>query len=346
MSVTINDIAKKSGVSLATVSRVINNSPHVSLKSKVKVESAIKELNYIPSAYARGLSKNQSNIIGVIIPEITNPFFCEIIKGITEIGDKEDLNILLFNTDESEEKEARALRILQEYRIRGLIITPVTGANEYNREYVKRFEDLNIPVVLMDRNIKNSSFDGIYFDDRAAIYRVTSVLIEDGHEDIVALAGNPEHVVSKRRAEGYIGALEDHDLPFNAHNLIPGEFTIDSAYDVTKERIMNHHIPTAFIGFTNMLSIGCLKAIYEFGISIPDEVAFAGYDRLEMHDVLHLNLTLAEKDAREMGRKAAKLMIDKLSGDSTPNRTILMPELFTRGSEKFPIKDPNKRSFL
>jgi LacI family transcriptional regulator len=345
MSVTINDIAKKSGVSLATVSRVINHSPHVSPASKEKVENAIKELNYIPNAYARGLSKSQSDIIGVIIPEITNPFFSEIIKGITEIGDKNNLNILLFNTDENADKEERALRILQEYRIRGLIITPVTGINEYDRDYVKRFEILNIPIVLMDRSIKNSDFDGIYFDDRTAIFKTTCLLIEQGHRDIAALIGNPNHVVSKARVQGYVDAFEAHQITYDPKRLIPGEFSIESSYKLTKQLILEHQLPTALLGMTNMLSMGCLKALYEYGISIPEEVAFAGYDQLEMHDVLHLNLTLVEKDAQEMGRRAARLLIDKLSGDTASNKTILMPELCVRGSEQYPVRDPNLRIF-
>ena len=346
MTVTINDIAKKSGVSLATVSRVINKSPHVSDRVKDKVVNAIKELNYIPNAYARGLSKNCSNIIGVIIPEITNPFFSEIIKGITEIGDKQDLNVLLFNSDENLIKEERAIRILQEYRIQGLIITPVTGSNEYDKEYIKLFENLKMPIVLMDRSIINGHFDGIYFDDHAALFKMTSLLLENGHQEIVLFTGNPNHVISKIRVSGYVDAFNAHGIAVNRKNLIPGEFSIESAYSLTKKMIVNQNLPTAFLCMTNMISMGCLKALYEYNVSIPEEIAFAGYDRLEMLDVLHLKLTLVEKDAQEMGRRAATLLIDKLSGNSLSNRTILMPELYIRGSEKFPVRDPNKRDLI
>ncbi|MDR1580652.1 MAG: LacI family transcriptional regulator [Synergistaceae bacterium] len=338
MAATIHDIAKRSKVSLATVSRVINNAPHVSEKLKQKVETAIKELNYIPSAYARVLSKNQSNIIGVMIPEITNPFFGEIITGITEVADAEGFNVLLVNTDENVEKEARSIRILREYRIRGLISTPVTGDNKYDRQYVNLFENMNIPIVLMDRGIKNGDFDGIYFDDETALFKITSTLIENGHSDIVMLIGIPHHIVSQRRVRGYGDAFEANNLSYDKKNLIPCEFSIDSAYSVIKKLIQDNDLPTAIIGMTNMLSMGCLKALYEYGVSIPRNISFAGYDRLEIHDVLNMNLTLAEKDAVEMGRKAAALMIDKLSGKSVPNKTILMPELFIRGSEKFPEK--------
>lgn len=345
MAITINDIAKKAGVSLATVSRVLNKSPHVSDTARRKVEQAIREFNYIPSAYARGLSRNQSNIIGVIVPEITNPFFSEVITGITEIGDKHNLNALFFNTDESIDKERRALRILQEYRVRGLIITPVTGENRYDREYIQLFENLNIPIVLVDRDIRNSDFTGVYFDDYAALFKPTSLLIENGHKDIVLFTGNPDHIVSKRRLEGYCDAFSAHQMAYNPKNLIPCDFSMESSYNLTRKLILDHNLPTAFIGMTNMLSLGCLKALYEFGISIPDEVAFVGYDRLDVQDVFNMHLTLVEKDAKEMGRKATELLYDKIMGKKTSTRTILTPQMFIRGSERFPSSDPNLRIF-
>ena len=344
MHITINDIAKKADVSVATVSRVINELPNVSDASRQKVQSAIKELNYIPNAYARGLSKNSSNIIGVIVPEIINPFFSEIITGITEVADNENLNILLFNTDEKPKKEKHSIRVLQEYRIRGLIITPVTGINEFDRECVSLFESLNVPIMLIDRNIMNGGFDGVYFDDRAALYKATSLLLEAGHKDIVMITGSRQHIITQRRVGGYMDAFKVHDVPVNEKNLPTGEFTIESAYNITNSLIKSKKLPTAFIGMTNMLSMGCLKAIHENGISIPDDVAFVGYDKLEITDILNMQLTLVEKDAAEMGRIAASLLIDKINGLRTPNSTILMPELYIRGSEKFPVAGQSSMS--
>lgn len=347
MPITINDVARKAGVSPATVSRVINKGPHVSDKVKYKVENAVKELNYVPSAYARGLSRNQSNIVGVIIPEITNPFFSEIIEGITQIGDQHDLNILFFNTDEDVRKEERALHILQEYRIRGLIITPVTdiGHSASAKEYARRFEELNIPIVLVDRSIQGTQFDGIYFDDYSAIYNATSLLLENNHKDIVLFEGNPNHIVSQKRTQGYMDAFKHQGREFLKKNMIPCDFSLESSYEITKSMILSHNLPTAFIGITNMLSMGCLKALYEYNISIPEEIAFIGYDRITLYEVLNLNLTLAEKNAREMGERAAKLMIDKLAGIPTPHTTILNPAFSIRGSERYPTKDPNLRVY-
>ena len=346
MAITINDIAKKAGVSLATVSRVLNNSPHVSKKMRKKVLDIIEELNYIPSAYARSLSMNKSTIIGVIGPEISNQFFSEIIKGITSVADASGLSILLFNTDENAEKEAHAIRLLQEYRVQGLIITPVTGVNSYDKDYVQLFNGLNIPFVLMDRSIKNSNFDGIYFDDTAAIFNATKLLIENGHRNIKIFVGNPDHIVSVRRIQGFTDAMNAYDISFSSENILTGEFSIQSSYEITRDLILAHNLPTAFIGITNMISMGCLKALYQYGISIPDEIAFVGYDGLQMLDVLNLNLTLVEKDPVEMGRRAAKLLLEKIQKkQSSMGHYTLMPTTFVRGSEKFPWRNPNLRTF-
>ena len=199
MAATIYDIAERAGVSMATVSRVINRMPHVSEKSRERVEQAIRELHYVPNAYARSLSNSKSNIIGVIVPEITNPFFGEIIHGITEIGDQNGLNVMFFNSDETAVKEMHALQILQQYKVCGLIMTPVEGINSYDPAYVKQLKRLNIPIVLMDRDVINSGFDGVYFDDRTALFDLTSVLLDRGHRRIAALIGNPEHVISQNR---------------------------------------------------------------------------------------------------------------------------------------------------
>ncbi|GHU61420.1 LacI family transcriptional regulator [Clostridia bacterium] len=339
MHVTIKDIAVKSGVSMATVSRVINKAPHVSQKAEQKVLKAIDELNYIPSAYARGLSRHESDIIGIVIPEITNPFFGEIITGVTQIADEKGLNILIFNTDEDAAKEARVFQILQEYRVRGIIVTPVTGINTFDKDYVRLFEKLNIPIVLMDRRIKNGRFDGVFFDDRAALYQATSLLLENEHRNITILTGNPKHVITQGRVQGYRDAFEAYNVPVSEKNLIQGKFTIESAYEITKDLITDKKLPTAFVGISNMLSMGCLKALYEYHISIPEDISFVGYDKLEFFDLLNINLTLVEKDAVEMGRRAAMLMIDKLSGKNTQNRVVLMPEMVIRGSEQFPARN-------
>ena len=337
MGLTIRDIAKKANVSMSTVSRVLNNYPHISSATKQKVADVIHEMNYVPSVYARSLSSQNSNIIGVVVPEISNPFFGGVIKGITQIADQENYNILLCNTDEDQIKERNALRMLQEYRIKGLIITPVTERGEYDKDYVEMFRNFGIDLVLVDRDIKYGNFNAVLFDDTTALFDLTSLLIENGHRDIAILAGDPRHVVSKRRVEGYISAFGANGLEYKPSDIYASSFSIEGAYCVTKKILDSCELPTAIIGSSNMLSMGCLKALSEHTLTIPNDIAFAGYDALDMHEILNLNFTLVEKDVELLGRKAMNLLIANFQHQSNDvNKIMLTPKLVVRGSEKFP----------
>lgn len=335
MQFTIHDIARRAGVSHTTVSRVINNSQNVGVATRRKVEEAIKELNYIPSAFARGLSKNETNIIGLVVPEIRNPFFGDIIEGVTQIADENNLNVLLYNTDEKVSKEQRVLRILQEHRIRGLIITPATGQEEYNEEYVEAFEKMDVPIVLIDRNIMDSNFDGVYFDDTRAIYDATVLLLNEGHRDIVILGGNKKLKLAVNRVNGYRLAYESMNLTYDERNIFFDDFTKESAYALTKRILEREKWPTAIIAVNNMLTLGCLKAIFERNIKIPEDIGFVGYDKIELLDVVKSNISIVEKDVIQMGRNAMKLLMERLNEERKEPRSIMMTaKLVARGSEK------------
>jgi LacI family transcriptional regulator len=335
MPITIHDIAEKAGVSHTTVSRVVNSTGNVKPATQKKVEKAISDLNYVPNAYARGLSQKKTNVIGVVVPEIRNPFFGEIIEGITSIADENDLNVLLFNTDECVLKEQRALRILQEHRIRGLILTPATGEDKYNSDYIKSFNHMKIPIVLVDRNIPGANLDGLYYDDIQAIFDGTTSLLNEGHRDIVVLAGNPRLELAVNRVKGYTSAFEAKGIEFNKDNIIYGEFTKECAYDQTLKIISRAKKPTAIVSNNNMLSLGCLKALYEKKILIPKDIAFVGYDRIEVLNIIQSNITIVEKKEFEYGQNAMQLLLKRLENpDMAAQKVIMSATLIKRGSEK------------
>lgn len=336
MEYTIHDIAHKAGVSHTTVSRVINNLNNVKSSTRQRVEEAIKELNYTPSAYARGLSKSETNIIGLVVPEIRNPFFGEIIEGVTEIADKNDLNVLLYNTDEKVEKEKKVLRILQEHRIRGVIITPVTDQEENNREHFEAIYKMQIPIVFVDRNIAYNKFDGVYFDDTKAIFDATMLLLNEGHRDIVILGGNKNLKLGINRVNGYKLAYQSMHLQYSEKNIIFGDFTQESAYNITNAILKQDKLPTAIIANNNMLTIGCLKALFEKEIRIPEDIAFVGYDKIELLDIVRSNISIVEKDVIQMGRNAMELLLERLNYERMQTRSIIMAAaLKVRGSEKY-----------
>ena len=138
----------------------------------------------------------------------------------------------------------------------------------------------------MDRDIINSGFDGIFFDDQTALFRLTDLLLREGHRNIKALIGQPDHIISEKRVQGIRDAFDANNIPFSEEILLPGQFSLNSAHTITTDLIRKRQIPSAFLCISNMLSYGCLKALFEYHISIPEEVAFAGYDKLEMLDIL------------------------------------------------------------
>ena len=195
----IRDIAKKVGVSSATVSRVINQSGYVKDETKQKVLAAIEEADFVPNAIARSLSTRDSSSIGVIVPDIANEFFSSVISGMGEIAVNNQYNIVLFDTGEMQEREHQYLQMAEGQRLSGLIITPVSELDMVTRDKLIQFENKGIPVVLVDRNIKNSSLDGVFVENAAAAYKGVESLIHAGHRKIAIITGPSTSMPGKDR---------------------------------------------------------------------------------------------------------------------------------------------------
>lgn len=337
---TIRSIARQAGVSPATISRVLNQSGYVGSKTRKKVEAAIKEMDYIPSALASGLPRNVSNVVGVVVPELSNSFFNGVIRGITEAADEKSLNIILCNTDEDYERERRVLRTLRGQRIMGLIMTPASEKPELGGEYVETLSRMGIPVVLIDRDIPGGGFDRVYTNDEAAVFDAVSLLIREGHRRIALLAGNPGFFHCRTRVDGFRRALSVAGIECDDSLIFYSKFTRDDGYQSMRRILSSHRNdwPTAVMSNNNSLTLGALKAIFELDLRIPDDIAFAGYDQIEELEILKANITMCEKDTREIGRVAMNLLHDgmqqKGSGERQPRHVVIMPKVVIRGSER------------
>jgi len=346
MKVTIKDIAERAGLSPATVSRAINGTGYVSDANRRKINEIINELNYVPNALAKGLSSNSTNIIGVMLPEIDNPFFSGIIKGIGSVADDLGFSIILCNTDENVEKEKRMLQVLRSHRVRGLLLAATANSGEQERDYAKRFESLGVPIVLIDREIMNTNFDTVLFDDQKALCDLTTLLLNEGHRHIFMLAGNVDLDLGMQRVNGYRKAYRNMRLEYNRDWICQGSFTKDFAYQAVKELLSKDRSewPTAIIANNNMLSLGALKAIYEMDLRIPEDIAFGGYDQIEELEIFKINITLVEKDTRDMGRQAMKMLYERINSVNGPGaetgdthyKLVKPARLVIRGSEKLP----------
>ena len=200
--VNIYAIAKEAGVSIATVSRVVNNTGSVSDRSRKRVLDAVNKMNYVPSNAAKALSTSTSNLISVVIPDIENPFFSLVLQGVTRVADKSGLNIFLFNTDENSEREHRVLQSMREHRLRGIIITPVSCRDKVTLQKLQDFEALGIPVVLLDRELDDADLDRVVANDEEGVYHAVTEMIRIGHRKIAIIAGPDDSRPGRERYSG------------------------------------------------------------------------------------------------------------------------------------------------
>ena len=337
MAVTINDIAVKVGVSHATVSRVLNNSGYVKDETRKKILKVIKDLNYTPSAIARSLSTSKTNTIGVIVPDINNLFFGEIIKGITEIADEHNLNIILCDTDEDKDKELKAINVLKEQRIQGLLITPTFYKNIGKCENLNTLKNLGIPIILIDGHVEYLDFSGVFIDHIKGAYDGTVALIEAGHRKIAIITGDMKSRPAKERLLGYEKALEDNNIPINKEYIFYGDYTYQTAYKITKIILKMDNRPTAIFVSSNTTILGCIKAFYEEKVNIPKDMAIIGFDRVDVLNIIGMDISFINGPSIELGRIGMKMLLENLNSKEPMEikRETILPELLLKGSEKY-----------
>lgn len=325
-NLTIMDIAREAGVSKATVSRVINNSGAVSPKTKERVLEIIKENKFSPSATARNLSKGTSSAIGFVVPEIDNPFFGEILRGVTEITDKNNLTLICCNTDDEREKDRRALDLFKENRVRGILYTPAVDYTDKKdrKNLIRTFDEINVPVIVMDRNINLPNVDGVYFNDYQGVYEATKALIEAGHTKIGIINADLEKPLARDRQKGFTDAMEQAGIPIREDYILAGDFHATKAYHLSRELLAMEDRPTAVLTCNNRTTLGFLKALSERGESVPDDIVCFGLDRIETLELLGHNYNFIERDAMKMGREAIKLLINRMAFPDRPKMEVVL----------------------
>ncbi|TCS77434.1 LacI family transcriptional regulator [Muricomes intestini] len=324
---TINDIAREAGVSKATVSRVLNESASVKPETKERILNIMEERNFSPSAAARDLSRRQSNTIGVIVPEVDNPFFGDILRGITEIADQSNYMMICCNSDDSAKKDKKALLMLKEHRVRGLLYTPAVDytTKEQQVSINKLLKDLNAPIVIMDRQMDSmEEYDGVFFDDEKAMYEATKELIHAGHTEIGLLNAAMDRVLARGRYRGYERAMNEAGLSVNKGYVFEGDYHMAKAYNLSKELLAMENRPTAVLTCNNRTSLGFLKALYERGERLSKDIACIGLDRIEVFDIINNNFNYIERDGNQMGHCAMDLLNDRIVCPQKPLKQIIL----------------------
>lgn len=325
------DVAKEAGVSISTVSRVLNEPDLVNDATRVRVQGAIERLNYRPSRVARRLrvENGTTHLLGLLIPDMQNPFFADLSRGVEDVVQDRGYLVLLCNSDEDLEKERRYVDVMRSESVDGVILPPISKDDPVAKELA----DSGVPVVCVDRRLAKIAVDTVVSDNIQGAYDAVEHLIGLGHTRIGFVEGRPQISTSYERFQGYRQALEDNGIEFDERLVRRGDSRQDSGRGLTGELLDLDVPPTALFVGNNLMALGALEAIHGRGLSIPGDVAIVSYDDMPWALALNPPLTAVRQPGYEMGRRAAELLLERLADPSRSTTLItLQPELIIRKS--------------
>lgn len=311
MKITIKDVAKKADVSVATVSRVINNQGGYSEKTKQRVLEVIEELGYHPNAIARGLVGKRTKTIGLLVPDLTSTLPIELLKGVEKVVHKMGNSVILCNTELEGRKTMDYLRLLNEKQIDGIIY----ASHELKEEYYRYIKEMNVPLVLLATQSNRFPVPFVKVDDRLAVYSAVSYLIEKGHRKIAMISGGEHDVIAGLpRIEGYKAAMSDHGLSINKNWIIQTDgFFFEDGKKGFLELISQNPDVTAVLAGSDDMAVGILSAAYNLGIKVPDDLSLMGYDNLKIAEMAVPTLTTVAQPFEKMGERAAEMVFEMLT---------------------------------
>ncbi len=327
----LKDVAKKAGVSIATVSRVVNKNVNVDPVTARLVNNIIKELSYKPSKVAQRLRNqdNKSRLIGLILPDIQNPFYVDVIHGVEELVWKEGYAVVIGNFSQDEKKEQLYIDIFQSESVVGFIVAPVHGQDKKVQELIKA----GCSVVCVDRGMDNDATDVVLMENEKGAYAAVDHLIKQGHKKIALIAGSKHIPTTNQRIQGYKRAFEFHGIPIVEDYIVSKDSTQKSGIELTEHLLKLPDPPTALFTGNNLITLGALETIHKFGLKIPEDIALIGFDDMPWSYALNPPLTAVRQSGFEIGQRAAELLLQRIQNPERPVvKVILNTELIVRKS--------------
>lgn len=320
---TIVDIARKLGLSPSTVSRALNDHPDVREETKRRVRKTARSLSYSPNPIAKSLKSNRTSTIGVIVPEIEHYFFASAISGIEEVASAANYSIVLCQSNESFEREVANTRLLIQHRVAGIIISVSleTTRGLHFRELSAR----HIPLVCFDRVCDDVRSSKVLIDDYRSAYDAVRYLIDNRRARIAHLGGPQSVGIYAKRRNGYIDALHDAHLPPSEKLMKAGGLYEEHGYQSIASMLREDVIPDAIFAVNDSVAIGAIQRIKESGLTIPGDVAVIGFSNDKITRFVDPPLTTVDQPATEMGRTAARILIDTIEGKLTEPKTVIIP---------------------
>lgn len=330
--ITINDIAQKSGLSITTVSRVLNGKAEeyrISRTAQDKIRETAKELNYVPNQFAANLKSGKSNTIALIIPSLNNPFFAGIASEVTAEVRRRGYITIIGDSDENEEIERKELAQIMSRNVEGLIIAP----SSQDWQPLKKLHDQGLPIVCIDRYFE--SLDLIPYvstDHYDGAYKATKYLIENGHKNITCIQGHPS-TPNTMRIKGFEDASREAGI-LQCH-IVGNEFSVQNGYLETKLLLQKKTRPTAIFALSNTIAMGCMKALKEENVVIPDEISLITFDDHPYLDYLATPLSCIMQPVANICKLAVKFLFSMLNDAGVETSQVLLkPEMVFRDSVK------------
>jgi LacI family transcriptional regulator len=331
---SIYDVARESGVSVFTVSAVVNKKSHVGKKLRGRVEAAIHKLNYRPNLVARSLAARRTHTIGMIVPDIANPFFPMVVRGAEDAATKHGYNLLLCNSDDNLDKEETAIELLLSKRVDGILLTKAAG--DFRPSLRQMIKEVGIPFVLVMRTYPKLTKDAVITDDYQGAYDAVCHLARAGRRRIGLISGPLKISNAIARWQGFHDALKAQGLPFEQELVVEGDYRIESGFRAGHALLS--HRPDGIYVANHLMTVGLLRAAEEIGLTCPDDYGLVSFDDYPWLGVFRPRLTTVELPKHQLGSEAAELLIARISGNRTKAGVRkLQPELRIRESCGFAL---------
>lgn len=318
MSTTIRDVAAVAGVSPATVSRVLNGKVVVAPELSERVRAAVDSLGYRPNGLARGLRRRATMVVGVVISDVTNPFFTSMVRGFEDVAQAAGYSVVLANSDEDLEKERCYLEVAVAEQMAGVALCPTSST----RTDVSVLDSYGIPVVTVDRELRGGRVDSVSIDNNAAARQATEHLITQGCRHIAFISGPTTASTGERRLAGYRAALRSAKLTAAVRR---ADFRVEGGYRAAQELLDAAPETDGMLVSNNLMAVGALQALQERGVALPDDLAFASFDGVIWAQILHPTLTVMEQPTYQIGRRAAELLLARIAEPDTPVQRVVLP---------------------
>src|SRR5215213_7856356 len=318
------DVARLAGVSVTTVSHVVNGTRPASERATRAVHAAIERTGYRPNTIARALARGGTQSLGLAISGLSNPYFMDVVAAVEQAAGRAGHTLLLGDTREDPEHELRIVRALAERQVDGLLLAPSVGALEHTLPYL---ESTGVPVVLLDRFL-DVPLDQVGCDNEQPTARLVEHLTDLGHRRIAMAIGIPGLSTTEERVRGYRMALERAGLAFDPGLLAEGGSQRDQAHEAMHALLDLPEPPTAVVSGNNFMTIGLLRAISERGLSVPEDIALVAFDDFEWADLFHPRLTVIRQPTTDLGSRAVELLLSRLADPSRPIRSERLEATF------------------